>query len=852
MNQHVADIGHNGGPRLLQPGDNVLWAPQAGPQARLITCPVADAMFGGARGGGKTDGMLGEWMIHANTYGKHANGIMFRRTLVALEETIERARELFEPLGAKYNVQQKSFKFANGARIKFRFLDRDEDAQKYQGHSYCVGVGTPVLMADGSWRPIDRISVGESVMTMQGPRRVLHAVKPYMAPCVTASVFWRGNLVARQLQPIWHPLSAIVEGTSSRSRGKPDTARQCLPSKPDQQSASARSRPYADPKTPDWLSWSADGRSDCKAFEDALEVSAPPQARSFLARLHEPSFRSTVERASFSGATTRYQDFQQAALSVLSRLSQALPLARQVGRQFFSRALSDQGSADLCFANGRAYAANEKQPIQGFQGNCRFVDGSCGELAPFPSGIAPSEFPSPCDVVGKHHSLPLDASDTIPTHTRQTLQQMGHPYTGEALDLSEPAIAAHCELSPYGYALVTDLQIEGNNHYITYGGLINKNTRVYVEELTQFPNPEPIMKLMATLRSAHGVPCAFRATANPGGPGHLWVKRRYVDPWPAGNRVLREYEPQSGLWMERIFIPSRVQDNRLLAINDPFYVARLAQSGSEQLVKAWLDGDWTIIEGAFFDCFAEKRHVVAPHEIPKAWTRIRGFDWGSSSPFACLWFAVSDGYPVQLKDRPPEQWPHYPKNALICYREWYGSPNNSNTGLKMTNFEIGKGIATRTPAREKIHKTVCDPSIFKSDGGPSIAEQMWKGGKFMMSRADNSRIPGWGQVRSRLLGDEAGDWAGRPMLYFFSTCVNTIRTLPVQQHDNVNAEDIDTDGEDHCADVVRYVCQARPYARKLALGPDNLPYGHIPTLAQVIAHEQGVGGHNPLRSDSRG
>lgn len=328
----------------------------------------------------------------------------------------------------------------------------------------------------------------------------------------------------------------------------------------------------------------------------------------------------------------------------------------------------------------------------------------------------------------------------------------------------------------------------------------------------------------------------------------MWVKRRYVDPWPRGDRILREYDERSGMWMERIFIPSKVSDNKLLMVNDPFYVARLGQSGSAQLVKAWLDGDWSVIEGAFFDCFSERQHVVAPHEIPKSWTKIVGFDWGSSSPFAVLWFAVSDGYPIRLADRLPEQWPHYPKGALVCYREWYGSPDNSNTGLKLTNFEIGKGIKARTPASEKINKTVCDPSIFKQDGGPSIAEQMWKGGKFMMSKADNQRVPGWGQVRSRLLGDESGDWAGKPMLYFFSTCSNTIRTLPVQQHDDINAEDIDTDGEDHCADVVRYVCQARPYVRKLATGPNNLPYGHVPTLAQVIAHEQGIGGKNPLRS----
>ena len=119
MNAPLAGIGHNGGPRLLQPGDEVLWAPQEGPQARLITCPVFEVMYGGARGGGKTDGMLGDWLIHSDTYGRHANGLMVRRTMEALAETIERAKELFLPLGSKYHAQSKTFRMPTGRGSSF-------------------------------------------------------------------------------------------------------------------------------------------------------------------------------------------------------------------------------------------------------------------------------------------------------------------------------------------------------------------------------------------------------------------------------------------------------------------------------------------------------------------------------------------------------------------------------------------------------------------------------------------------------------------------------------------------------------------------------------------------------------
>src|SRR6516165_2980214 len=103
---------------------------------------------------------------------------------------------------------------------------------------------------------------------------------------------------------------------------------------------------------------------------------------------------------------------------------------------------------------------------------------------------------------------------------------------------------------------------------------------------------------MATLRSGAGVPVGFRATGNPGGPGHQWVKARYIDPAPFGWRVIKD---EGGL--ERIFIPSKVTDNSYLG---PDYIARLKASGSETLVRAWLEGDWNIVEGAFFDCWSAR------------------------------------------------------------------------------------------------------------------------------------------------------------------------------------------------------------------------------------------------------
>ena len=114
----------------------VLWEPQPGPQTSFIQCPVFEIFFGGARGGGKTEASIGDWLQHSGEWGPDANGIFFRREERQLDEVIARTRELFEPLGAKYNAQKSTWIMANGARLKFRYLDKDKDAESYQGHSY--------------------------------------------------------------------------------------------------------------------------------------------------------------------------------------------------------------------------------------------------------------------------------------------------------------------------------------------------------------------------------------------------------------------------------------------------------------------------------------------------------------------------------------------------------------------------------------------------------------------------------------------------------------------------------------------------------------------------------------------
>jgi hypothetical protein len=340
-------------------------------------------------------------------------------------------------------------------------------------------------------------------------------------------------------------------------------------------------------------------------------------------------------------------------------------------------------------------------------------------------------------------------------------------------------------------------------------------TRLYFEEIGNFPSDRPILKLMATLRSGAGVPVGFRATGNPGGPGHQWVRARYIDPAPLGFQLIKD--AVSGL--ERVYIPSRVHDNKFL---DDSYIQQLKASGSKELVKAWLEGDWSVIEGAFFDCWELDKHVVRPFEIPEDWLRFRAADWGSAKPFSVGWWAVvADDYQTGADDNGRV----LPRGSLVRYREWYGS-SAPNVGIKFTAEEVALGILAKEQPGEKITYGVIDPAAFAVDGGPSIAERMAKVG-VSFRRADNKRVAqmgalgGWDQMRQRMKGEE-----GRPMIYCFSTCVDSIRTIPALQHDLDKPEDLDTDGEDHAADEWRYACMSRPYQpmRAAPKKPDELIY----------------------------
>lgn len=357
-------------------------------------------------------------------------------------------------------------------------------------------------------------------------------------------------------------------------------------------------------------------------------------------------------------------------------------------------------------------------------------------------------------------------------------------------------------------------------------------TDAWVEEAGQYPTPAAIDRLNAVLRSTTGVPTQLILTANPGGSGQHWLAERYgLIPLPDKPKIVSRVLP-NGETHQAAVIPSRLYDNAILMQSDPGYESRLYMSGPEALVKAWLEGDWSAVEGAYFDCWDSARHVIRPFEIPDHWTRFRSMDWGSAAPFSIGWWAVAS------EDTTHESG-IIPKGAMIRYREWYGA-ESPNVGVKLTAEQVADGIIERQDGEDKdigLDYGVADPSMWAEDGGPSLNERMAVKGVYHR-KADNKRVArdghmgGWDMMRARLIGHEV-QGKTRPMIYTFGTCADSIRTIPVLQHDEKRPEDLDTDSEDHAADDWRYACMSRPWTKSKPIPPtprdlyDDEDYGQV-------------------------
>lgn len=327
---------------------------------------------------------------------------------------------------------------------------------------------------------------------------------------------------------------------------------------------------------------------------------------------------------------------------------------------------------------------------------------------------------------------------------------------------------------------------------------------IIFEEATQFP--EGWIKFICTSLRTTRTDFSPRVyyTMNPGGVGHEYIKRIFID-----RRYQDGERPE-----DYVFIQATVYDNKVLMDADPAYIDMLKALPAAQR-KAHLEGCWDVYDGQVFQEFRDDpahyedrqwTHVITPFEVPHSWEIWRSFDFGYSKPFSCAWWAVDyDG-------------------RLYRILELYGCvANEPDTGVKWSPDEIFREIRRietehRWLRGKHIHG-VADPAIWEASHGVSIADTAEKHGVYF-EPGDHQRLPGWMQVHYRM----QFDGEGYPMLYVFSGCRGFRRTMPLLTYDPHKPEDIDTKQEDHIADETRYLCMANPMKPTVQRGREPVEY----------------------------
>lgn len=291
---------------------------------------------------------------------------------------------------------------------------------------------------------------------------------------------------------------------------------------------------------------------------------------------------------------------------------------------------------------------------------------------------------------------------------------------------------------------------------------------IFMDEATHFTEFQ-FSTLTACIRGVNGFPKRMYLTCNPGGVGHAWVKRLFID---------RDYKPSENP-DDYTFIQAKVTDNRVLMEQDPEYV-KMLDNLPDDLRRAWRDGDWDLFAGQYFTEFKRDIHVVEPFQIPKDWRVYRTLDYGLDM-LACYWVAMDE------------------RGRAYVYKEAYRSDMIISKAAELIN----------SMTTEQVKATFAPPDLWnrRQDTGKSVAQIFAEHG-IVLTKASNARVAGWLDVKEWL--SPYGE--GEANLKFFSNCNNIIRSLPQLQHDIHDPSDVATEPHEitHGPDAIRYFCAGRP------------------------------------------
>lgn len=311
---------------------------------------------------------------------------------------------------------------------------------------------------------------------------------------------------------------------------------------------------------------------------------------------------------------------------------------------------------------------------------------------------------------------------------------------------------------------------------------------IFLDEAGQLLE-EWVKKINACVRGANSFPKRTYYTLNPGGPGHGYFKRLFVDGIYHQGEKPEDYS----------FIQALVTDNQALMEAQPEYIQQL-ETLPEKLRKAWLYGDWDVYEGQVFEEWCDDRHhykdrlwthVIEPFEIPATWPVWRSMDWGFSHPFSVHWSAVG------------------PDGRVYVIKELYGCTGDPDVGVRWDPAKVAKEICKVEESDPNLVgrriNGVADPAIWADAGTQSIASHMERARLYFIP-GNHDRLNGLMQFHYRL----AFNTDGQPGMQVFSTCKHLIRTLPLLQYSETHVEDVDTKQEDHAYDEIRYLLMEHP------------------------------------------
>lgn len=334
---------------------------------------------------------------------------------------------------------------------------------------------------------------------------------------------------------------------------------------------------------------------------------------------------------------------------------------------------------------------------------------------------------------------------------------------------------------------------------------------IIFDEVTNFSNWNWIERMRGCLRSGKGIPTQMVLSGNPGGPLHMTLKSEFISPWPDGDMLIPDgYSKKMGRYKYKCFIPSYLKDNPYL--DGTSYEDELKKSGTPEQVKQWLHGDWNVRQNAAFaSLFKPSIHVVKKFRIPYTWRIVKTYDYGSSHPWGCVWFAISDGSDYLAADG---HWrPTIPGDIFAVYElyGWTGRRNEGNKETIQSQAEKIKLVESTVFANMPISQSIADSQIFASTSGAyCISDDFESNGVYWekCNKGPGSRENGYKLMCERLIASVTRD--GKPGIFWFSRCQNCLATIPELQMEKDGTDRVATGGasEDHLYDAHRYLLTA--------------------------------------------